>query len=44
MNDSAMDQTLAAQLKQEGLSQDDFTEIVRRLGREPNRAELGMFG
>ena len=44
MNDSAMDQTLAAQLKQEGLSEDDFTEIVRRLGREPNRAELGMFG
>ncbi|NBV59022.1 MAG: phosphoribosylformylglycinamidine synthase subunit PurL, partial [Synechococcaceae bacterium WB4_2_0811] len=44
MNDSAMDQTLAAQLKQEGLSQDDFTEIVRRIGREPNRAELGMFG
>ncbi|NBQ19491.1 MAG: phosphoribosylformylglycinamidine synthase subunit PurL, partial [Synechococcaceae bacterium WB5_2A_257] len=44
MNDSAMDQILAAQLKQEGLSQDDFTEIVRRLGREPNRAELGMFG
>jgi phosphoribosylformylglycinamidine synthase len=27
-----------------GLSADDYSEIVRRLGRHPNRAELGMFG
>jgi phosphoribosylformylglycinamidine synthase subunit PurL len=31
-------------LNKEGLSQADYDEIVRRLGRTPNRAELGMFG
>ena len=31
-------------LRKEGLSQSDYEEIVRRLGRAPNRAELGMFG
>ena len=31
-------------LKKEGLSPTDYDEIVRRLGRAPNRAELGMFG
>ncbi len=31
-------------LRKEGLSQGDYDEIVRRLGRPPNRAELGMFG
>jgi phosphoribosylformylglycinamidine synthase II len=31
-------------LKKEGLRQADYDEIVRRLGRAPNRAELGMFG
>ena len=31
-------------LKKEGLSRADYDEIVRRLGRAPNRAELGMFG
>ena len=31
-------------LRKENLSQADYDEIVRRLGREPNRAELGMFG
>jgi phosphoribosylformylglycinamidine synthase len=35
---------VAEALRQEGLSQADYEEIVRRLGREPNRAELGMFG
>jgi phosphoribosylformylglycinamidine synthase len=35
---------LAEALRQEGLSEADHAEIVRRLGREPNRAELGMFG
>jgi phosphoribosylformylglycinamidine synthase subunit PurL len=36
--------SLPEALRKEGLSQADHEEIVRRLGREPNRAELGMFG
>jgi phosphoribosylformylglycinamidine synthase len=28
----------------EGLKPDEYNEIVRRLGRHPNKAELGMFG
>jgi phosphoribosylformylglycinamidine synthase len=28
----------------EGLKPDEYDEIVRRLGRHPNKAELGMFG
>jgi len=36
--------SLAEALRKEGLSKADYDEIVRRLGREPNRAELGMFG
>jgi phosphoribosylformylglycinamidine synthase subunit PurL len=35
---------VAAALKKENLSQADYDEICRRLGRVPNRAELGMFG
>ncbi|CAK6687726.1 phosphoribosylformylglycinamidine synthase subunit PurL [Synechococcus sp. BA-124 BA4] len=35
---------VAEALRQEGLSQADYDEICRRLGRAPNRAELGMFG
>ena len=35
---------VAAALRQEGLKSRDWDEICRRLGREPNRAELGMFG
>ena len=35
---------VSAALKQEGLKSTDWDEICRRLGREPNRAELGMFG
>jgi phosphoribosylformylglycinamidine synthase len=31
-------------LRKEGLSAADYEEICRRLGRAPNRAELGMFG
>ena len=31
-------------LRKEGLTQADYEEIKRRLGRHPNRAELGMFG
>jgi len=36
--------SLPEALRKEGLSQADYEEIVRRLGRAPNRAELGMFG
>ncbi len=31
-------------LKIENLTQSDYKEICNRLGREPNRTELGMFG
>ena len=40
--DGSFDVTSA--LRQEGLTQKDYGEIQRRLGRDPNRAELGMFG
>ena len=43
-SDSAKPFDVAAALRQEGLTQDDYQEIQRRLGRDPNRAELGMFG
>lgn len=33
-----------AALRQEGLKPRDWEEICRRLGRAPNRVELGMFG
>ncbi len=36
--------SLPGALRQEGLTQADYEEIRRRLGRDPNRAELGMFG
>ncbi len=35
---------LSEALKSENLTNDDFKEICKRLGREPNRTELGMFG
>ncbi len=40
----APDYPVAEALKKENLSQADYDEICRRLGRAPNRAELGMFG
>ncbi|MGC6482969.1 MAG: phosphoribosylformylglycinamidine synthase subunit PurL [Synechococcus sp.] len=43
-SDSAKPFDVAAALRQEGLTHDDYSEIQRRLGRDPNRAELGMFG
>ena len=43
-SDSAKPFDVAAALRQEGLTQNDYQEIQRRLGRDPNRAELGMFG
>ena len=32
------------EIKNEGLKSEEYEEIVRRLGRHPNKAELGMFG
>lgn len=34
----------AAEIAAEGIKPDEYAEIYRRLGRHPNRAELGMFG
>ncbi|MBW4463836.1 MAG: phosphoribosylformylglycinamidine synthase subunit PurL [Pegethrix bostrychoides GSE-TBD4-15B] len=34
----------AAEIAAEGIKPDEYSEIVRRLGRHPNKAELGMFG
>jgi phosphoribosylformylglycinamidine synthase II len=34
----------AAEIAAEGIKPDEYAEICRRLGRHPNRAELGMFG
>ncbi|MEB3181276.1 MAG: phosphoribosylformylglycinamidine synthase subunit PurL [Nostocaceae cyanobacterium] len=34
----------AAEIASEGIKPEEYTEIVRRLGRHPNKAELGMFG
>jgi phosphoribosylformylglycinamidine synthase len=33
-----------AEIASEGIKPAEYAEIVRRLGRHPNRAELGMFG
>ncbi len=34
----------AAEIAAEGIKPDEYLDIVQRLGRHPNRAELGMFG
>jgi len=34
----------SAEIKSEGLTLDEYQMICDRLGREPNNAELGMFG
>jgi phosphoribosylformylglycinamidine synthase II len=33
-----------AEIASEGIKPDEYDDIVQRLGRHPNRAELGMFG
>jgi phosphoribosylformylglycinamidine synthase subunit PurL len=33
-----------AEIAAEGIKPDEYEDIVRRLGRHPNKAELGMFG
>ena len=33
-----------AEIADQGLKTEEYTDIVQRLGRHPNRAELGMFG
>ncbi|PPJ65107.1 phosphoribosylformylglycinamidine synthase subunit PurL [Cuspidothrix issatschenkoi] len=32
------------EIASEGIKPEEYTDIVRRLGRHPNKAELGMFG
>lgn len=32
------------EIAKEGLKPEEYAEIINRLGREPNKAELGMFG
>jgi len=47
MTTSAVDASAACSpedIASEGLKPDEYEEIVSRLGRHPNRAELGMFG
>ena len=46
MMDSVNDNTydVNESLKVENLTHDDYEEICRRLGRQTNRTELGMFG
>lgn len=48
MSDLPLTQTTApfsaAEIASEGIKPDEYAEIVRRLGRHPNKAELGMFG
>ncbi len=34
----------AEEIAAEGITSEEYEEIVRRLGRHPNKAELGMFG
>ncbi|HEY9909460.1 MAG TPA: phosphoribosylformylglycinamidine synthase subunit PurL, partial [Thermosynechococcaceae cyanobacterium] len=34
----------AQEIAAEGIKPEEYTEIVHRLGRHPNKAELGMFG
>jgi phosphoribosylformylglycinamidine synthase len=34
----------AAEIAAEGIKPEEYEEIVQRLGRHPNKAELGMFG
>ncbi len=34
----------SAEIAAEGIKPDEYAEIVHRLGRHPNKAELGMFG
>ena len=41
---TAPDYDVIEALNKENLTQQDYDEICRRLGRTPNRAELGMFG
>ncbi len=40
----SLDYDIQKALRKEGLSNEDFKEICRRLDRKPNRTELGMFG
>ena len=39
-----IDYDVSLALLEEGLKEDDYIEIYKRLDRAPNRTELGMFG
>ncbi|WP_320675856.1 phosphoribosylformylglycinamidine synthase subunit PurL [Prochlorococcus sp. MIT 1300] len=41
---AAVEYNVEQALRQEGLKPQDYDEICRRLNRQPNRVELGMFG
>jgi phosphoribosylformylglycinamidine synthase len=44
VDDSSASPFSAAEIASEGIKPEEYTEIVHRLGRHPNKAELGMFG
>jgi phosphoribosylformylglycinamidine synthase subunit PurL len=44
MSDFAASPFSPQEIASEGIKPDEYEEIVRRLGRHPNKAELGMFG
>ncbi len=44
MESFSVDYDVILALKEEGLKEEDYVEICRRLNRPPNRTELGMFG
>jgi phosphoribosylformylglycinamidine synthase subunit PurL len=44
MSDFAASPFSPAEITSEGIKPDEYEEIVQRLGRHPNKAELGMFG
>ncbi|MGB3559126.1 MAG: phosphoribosylformylglycinamidine synthase subunit PurL [Geitlerinemataceae cyanobacterium] len=44
MSDFAASPFSPAEIASEGIKPEEYDEIVQRLGRHPNKAELGMFG
>ncbi|MBW4618920.1 MAG: phosphoribosylformylglycinamidine synthase subunit PurL [Cyanosarcina radialis HA8281-LM2] len=44
MSDNAASPFSLEEIANEGIKPEEYEEIVRRLGRHPNKAELGMFG
>jgi phosphoribosylformylglycinamidine synthase len=44
MSDNAASPFSLEEIANEGIKPEEYEEIIRRLGRHPNKAELGMFG